>query len=123
MSTVDGNTTTIETTSPLAGAGASVADVADVAKIEAALLESKDVKRVIHLTAAYTSPGNLLVGAKIDVAPSATLHEVLVIINLAERRVRAAMPAVLDIYIEPDIYLDPDIEAPPTSAIVTLSSN
>lgn len=120
MSTVAGSTTTTKATSPLTGAGASVADLA---KIEAALLESKDVKRVIHLTAAYTTPGNLLVGAKIDVAPSATLHEVFVIINLAERRVRAAMPAVLDIYIEPDIYLDPDIEPPPTSAIVTLSSN
>ncbi|MBP1326899.1 cation diffusion facilitator family transporter [Leucobacter exalbidus] len=110
----------LEVKSLLVGEGASVEDAA---KIEAALLHSKDVRRVIHMKTLYVNPDEFMVGAKVDIAPSATMHEVSVIINLAERRVREAVPAASVIYIEPDIYLDPNADTPSTSSIVMLSSD
>lgn len=110
----------IEVKSLLVGEGASDEDVA---KIQAALLDSKDVGRVIHMKTLYLSPDEFMVGAKIDINASATMHEVSVIVNLAERRVRLAVPAAKVIYLEPDIYLDPNADTPSTSSIVMLSSD
>ncbi len=110
----------IEVKSLLVGEGASDEDVA---KIEAALVDSKDVGRVIHMKTLYLSPDEFMVGAKIDVNPLATMSEVSVIVNLAERRVRRAVPAAKVIYLEPDIYLDPNADTPSTSSIVMLSSD
>lgn len=110
----------IEVKSLLVGEGASDEDVA---KISAALLDSKDIGRVIHMKTLYLSPDEFMVGAKIDLAPSATMHEVSVIVNLAERRIRQAVPAAKVIYLEPDIYLDPNADTPSTSSIVMLSSD
>ena len=95
----------------------------DVAKIEAALLKSQDVNRIIHMKTLYLGPDEFMVGAKIDIAPERTMNEVSVIINLAERRVREAVPAARVIYIEPDVYLDPNADTPSTSSIVMLSSD
>ena len=110
----------IEVKSLLVGEGASEEDVA---KIEAALLASKDVGRIIHMRTLYLSPDEFLVGAKIDISPTATMQEVSVIVNLAERRIRQAVPAAKVIYLEPDIYLDPNADTPSTSSIVMLSSD
>lgn len=110
----------IEVKSLLVGEGASDEDVA---KIEAALVDSKDVGRVIHMKTLYLSPDEFMVGAKIDVNPHASMSEVSVIVNLAERRVRRAVPAAKVIYLEPDIYLDPNADTPSTSSIVMLSSD
>ncbi|MHA3683408.1 cation diffusion facilitator family transporter [Leucobacter sp. HY1910] len=110
----------IEVKSLLVGEGASAEDVA---KIEAALLESKDIGRIIHMKTLYLSPDEFMVGAKIDVNASATMHEVSAIVNLAERRVRKAVPAAKVIYLEPDIYMDPNADTPSTSSIVMLSSD
>ena len=49
--------------------------------------------------------------------------EVSLIINLAERRIREAVPAARVIYIEPDVWLDPNLPTPTTSSIVMLSSD
>lgn len=110
----------IEVKSLLVGEGASEEDVA---KIEAALLASKDVGRIIHMRTLYLSPDEFMVGAKIDISPTATMQEVSVIVNLAERRIRQAVPAAKVIYLEPDIYLDPNADTPSTSSIVMLSSD
>lgn len=110
----------IEVKSLLVGEGASDEDLA---KIEAALVESKDIGRVIHMKTLYLSPDEFMVGAKIDVNPLASMSEVSVIVNLAERRVRLAVPAAKVIYLEPDIYLDPNADTPSTSSIVMLSSD
>lgn len=104
----------------LVGEGASPEDVA---KIEQALLESKDIRRIIHMKTIYVSPDEFMVGVKIDVSPQATMGEVSAIVNLAERRVRKAVPAAAVIYVEPDIYLDPNADTPSTSSIVMLSSD
>lgn len=110
----------IEVKSLLVGEGASEEDVA---KIEAALLDSKDVGRIIHMKTLYLGPDEFMVGAKIDVDATKTMGEVSVIVNLAERRIRDAVPAAKVIYIEPDIYLDPNADTPSTSSIVMLSSD
>lgn len=110
----------IEVKSLLVGEGASEEDTA---KIEAAILASKDVPRIIHMKTLYLSPDEFMVGAKIDISPNTTMHEVSVIVNLAERRIRKAVPAAKVIYIEPDIYLDPNADTPSTSSIVMLSSD
>ncbi len=109
-----------ETKSLLVGEGATLEDHQ---KIQAALIDSKDVEKVIHMKTLYLGPDELMVGAKISLAAATTMAEVSVIINLAERRVRGAVPAARVIYIEPDVWIDPTLPAPTTSSIVMLSSD
>ena len=110
----------IEVKSLLVGEGASEEDVA---RIRDALLDSRDIGRVIHMKTLYLGPDEFMVGAKVDVAATKTMSEVSAIVNLAERRIRDAVPAARIIYIEPDVYLDPNAETPSTSSIVMLSSD
>ncbi|WP_336653428.1 MULTISPECIES: cation diffusion facilitator family transporter [unclassified Leucobacter] len=110
----------IEVKSLLVGEGASDEDVA---KIEQALLANSEVERIIHMKTLYLGPDEFMVGAKIGVAAERTMREVSVIVNLAERRVREAVPAARIIYVEPDVYLDPNTVQPTTGSIVMLSSD
>lgn len=95
----------------------------DVAKIEAALMASDDVERIIHMKTLYVGPDEFMVGAKVSVAPECTMREVSAIVNLAERRVREAVPAARIIYIEPDVWIDPNETQPTTSSVVLRSSD
>lgn len=110
----------VEVKSLLVGEGASDEDVA---KIEQALLANSEVERIIHMKTLYLGPDEFMVGAKIGVAAERTMREVSVIVNLAERRVREAVPAARIIYVEPDVYLDPNTVQPTTGSIVMLSSD
>jgi len=110
----------VEVKSLLVGEGASDEDVA---KIEKALTASKDIERIIHMKTLYLGPDEFMVGAKISLDASRTMSEVSAIVNLAEKRIRDAVPAACVIYIEPDVYLDPDAKQPTTSSIVMLSSD
>lgn len=110
----------MEVKSLLVGEGASEDDVA---KIEAAILSAKDIDRIIHMKTLYLGPDDFMVGAKISLQSSCTMLEVSAIINVAERRIREAVPAAKVIYLEPDVYLDPDVVQPTTSSIVMLSSD
>ncbi len=110
----------VEVKSLLVGEGASDEDVA---KIEQALLANSEVERIIHMKTLYLGPDEFMVGAKIGVAAERTMREVSVIVNLAERRIREAVPAARIIYIEPDVYLDPNTVQPTTGSIVMLSSD
>ncbi|SJN08815.1 Cation transporter [Leucobacter sp. 7(1)] len=109
-----------EVKSLLVGEGASDEDVA---KIEAALMKSKDIDRLIHMKTLYVGPDEFMIGAKISLAPERTMNEVSMIVNLAERRIREAVPAARIIYLEPDVYLDPNSTQPTTSSVVMLSSD
>ncbi|MGI8392733.1 cation diffusion facilitator family transporter [Leucobacter sp. Z1108] len=109
-----------EVKSLLVGEGASDGDVA---KIEAALLASSDVDRIIHMKTLYVGPDEFMIGAKVSLAADRTMKEVSVIVNLAERRVREAVPAARIIYIEPDVWIDPNATQPTTSSVVMLSSD
>jgi divalent metal cation (Fe/Co/Zn/Cd) transporter len=58
---------------------------------------------VIHLRTQYLGPEEMLVGAKIALAPSTDLATVAAAIDNAEAAVRAAVPEARVIYIEPDL--------------------
>ncbi len=110
----------LEVKSLLVGEGASDTDVA---KIESALLKSQEIDRIIHMKTLYVGPDEFMIGAKISLSAERTMNEVSMIINLAERRIREAVPAARIIYLEPDVYLDPNVAQPTTSSIVMLSSD
>jgi cation diffusion facilitator family transporter len=61
------------------------------------------VERVIHLRTLYLGPEELLVAAKLAMPAAADLPAVAAAIDAAEARVRAAVPTVTLIYLEPDI--------------------
>jgi len=92
----------IETSSLLVGEGASPADDEKIAE---ALGSSKGVESVIHYKTLYLGPDELMLAAKIAVAPTASGAEIAQIINSAEAAVRAAVPAARVIYLEPDVRL------------------
>jgi cation diffusion facilitator family transporter len=71
--------------------------------IRTALVQTKNVDRVIHLRTQYIGPDEMLVGAKIALAPETDLATTASTIDAAEAAVRAAVPAVTFIYLEPDL--------------------
>lgn len=110
----------IETKSLLLGEGASDADVA---KLEAALVDGKNIERIIHMKTLYLGPDEFMVGAKVGVRAEMTAREISVAVNEAETRARAAVPAARVIYLESDVYVDPAEVKPSTEAIVLKSSD
>jgi cation diffusion facilitator family transporter len=71
--------------------------------IRAALEQTTNVGRLIHLRTQYLGPDELLVGAKIALAADTDLATVAATIDAAEAAVRAAVPAATVIYLEPDL--------------------
>ncbi len=71
--------------------------------ISEALEGTPHVDRVIHLRTQYLGPDEMLVGAKIALAPHCDLATVARVIDDAEARIRAAVPAARVIYLEPDL--------------------
>ncbi|MGH3881063.1 MAG: cation diffusion facilitator family transporter [Actinophytocola sp.] len=65
------------------------------------------VQRLIHIRTQYIGPDELLVAAKIALAPGLPLAEVAAEIDGAEERIRAAVPAARLIYLEPDLDRTP----------------
>lgn len=90
----------VEMHSLLIGEGATGEDLA---AIETALVTTELVDRVIHLRTQYLGPEEMLVCAKIAVAPSIELATLAVTIDAAEAAVRAVVPAASVIYLEPDL--------------------
>jgi cation diffusion facilitator family transporter len=71
--------------------------------IRAALEQTQNVDRLIHIRTQYLGPDELLVGAKIALAADTDLATVAATIDAAESAVRAAVPAARVIYLEPDL--------------------
>jgi cation diffusion facilitator family transporter len=71
--------------------------------IRAALEQTDHIDRVIHLRTQYLGPDELLVGAKIALAPETDLATVAATIDAAEAAIRAVVPAARVIYLEPDL--------------------
>lgn len=71
--------------------------------IRTALVDGTTVLRVIHLKTLHLGPEELLVAAKIAVAPGLALPEVAAAIDAAEVRVRAVEPLARQMYLEPDL--------------------
>ena len=94
----------IEMHSLLIGEGATAQDLAAISD---ALAGTDRVERVIHLRTQYLGPEEMLVAAKIALAPGADLTTVAAAIDRAEAAVRAAVPAATVIYLEPDLDRTP----------------
>lgn len=90
-----------ETKSLLLG---EAADVTQVEKIRAAVVDGETVTRLIHMRTLHLGPEELLVAAKIAVQHDDTAAEVARAIDAAEARIREAVPIARVIYLEPDIY-------------------
>jgi divalent metal cation (Fe/Co/Zn/Cd) transporter len=73
-------------------------------KIVAALEAGPEIECVIHLRTLHLGPDSLLIGAKIAVRKDRTAAEITRGIDVAESRVRQAVPIAELIYLEPDIY-------------------
>lgn len=79
------------------------ADRRAVAAIRSALVDGQAVTRVIHLRTMHLGPEELLVAAKIAIAPGLALPAVARAIDEAEARVRAVEPLACVMYLEPDL--------------------
>ena len=90
----------VEMHSLLIGEGATAAEAQ---AIRTALEQTEHVDRLIHIRTQYLGPEELLVAAKIALAPNTDLSTVAATIDAAEARVRAAVPAARVIYLEPDL--------------------
>lgn len=91
----------IEMKSLLIGEGATQ-DEED--RILTALVDGVRIDRVIHCRTQYLGPEEILVAAKVGIAPGSGIEDVASAIDEAEVRIRAAVPAARLIYIEPDLY-------------------
>jgi cation diffusion facilitator family transporter len=89
----------IEMKSLLIGEGAAPAVLSDIVSA----LESGDVQRVIHIKTQYLGPEEMLVAAKIALAPGLPLASVAAAIDAAEARVRDRVADARIIYLEPDL--------------------
>ncbi len=99
----------IETKSLLLGESASPESRA---KIEAALVATPGVERVIHMKTLHLGPEEVLVAAKIAVSATSSAGEVVDTIDRAEMLIRDAVPMVTALYLEPDLYDESYVPAP-----------
>ena len=88
-----------ETKSMLLGESATVEDIA---AIRGAFADS-GLGDIIHLRTMHLGPDDVLVAAKVGVAPGAAIEQIAEHVDDAERRIRAAVPAARLIFIEPDL--------------------
>ncbi len=92
----------VEMKSLLIGEGATDAEEEAIL----AALPGDGVDRVIHLKTQYLGPEEMLLAAKIAIAPGSSAIQIAQAIDAAEARVRAAVPQTRAIYLEPDIDRD-----------------
>ncbi|HYN57215.1 MAG TPA: cation diffusion facilitator family transporter [Motilibacterales bacterium] len=85
--------------------------------IRAAVTEAPGVSSIIHMRTLHTGPDELLVAVKIGVLRDLPSHELALVIDDAEQRVRAVLPTAKWIYIEPDITRAPAAPAPAAPAV------
>ena len=71
--------------------------------IKSAIEDGPEVERLIHLRTEHIGPEDLLVAAKIDLAPAAD-SDVANAIDRVEARIRASVPSAHLIFLEPDEY-------------------
>ncbi len=79
------------------------ADPIEQDRIVAALTEAPTVLRLIHLRTEHLGPDEILVAAKLDFDHDLTMAQLAVAIDDVEARVRAVVPGVTLMYLEPDI--------------------
>ncbi|MBC7304974.1 MAG: cation diffusion facilitator family transporter [Nocardia sp.] len=68
------------------------------------LVDGTKITSLIHLKTQYMGPDEMLVAAKVALAPNLGIADVAEAIDAAEMRVRTAVPTARLIYLEPDLY-------------------
>ncbi len=86
----------------------------NLARARAALAETDGVRRVVTMRSLHLGPDEALLGAKIALDPSYGVAEVEAAIDRAELAVRASVPILKYVYLEPDS--DGDDPTGPSSA-------
>ncbi|MBA2577568.1 MAG: cation diffusion facilitator family transporter [Euzebyaceae bacterium] len=85
----------------------------DITAIRAALERDGTVERIIHMRTVHIGPEQLFVGAKLEMDSALTFDEVARKINDLESRLRAEVPSVEVLYLEPDVYAARSVEGAP----------
>jgi cation diffusion facilitator family transporter len=93
----------IETKSLLIGEAASPEEAETIRR---AIASTDVIRDVVHLRTEHRGPDEILVAAKVAVAPGTPADELAKAIDEAEARIRAALPSAHYIFIEPDIRRD-----------------
>jgi cation diffusion facilitator family transporter len=75
-----------------------------------ALEDGPELEGVIHMRTVHLGPDSLLVAAKVAVRADEPAAEVVRGIDIAEGRVRGALPIAHVIYLEPDIYREERVD-------------
>ncbi len=88
-----------ETKSMLMGESATPEDVASIR----VALEESELGDVIHMRTMHLGPEDVLVAAKVGVAGDLSAQQVADLVDGAEERIRAAVPAARLIYLETDV--------------------
>ncbi|MFD3746158.1 cation diffusion facilitator family transporter [Nocardia sp. NPDC058633] len=70
------------------------------------LVDGAEITSVIHIKTQYIGPEEMLVAAKVAIAPNLDIASIAGAIDAAEARIRAAVPTARLIYLEPDLYRD-----------------
>ena len=79
----------------------------DVVAVRAAITGAPRVQRLIHMRTLHLGPEEVLVAVKIEFDPALTITELGHAIDAVEAAIRAAVPIVKLIYVEPDVYRPP----------------
>ncbi|WP_111767713.1 cation diffusion facilitator family transporter [Nakamurella deserti] len=106
----------VETKSLLLGEGALAEDVR---RITAAAEAEDSIEKVIHMQTMYLGPEELLVAMKVAVHRTDDAAAVARAIDRVESRVRAAVPVVTAMYVEPDILRTGTTTGPTAAAAPT----
>ncbi len=77
---------------------------ADRAAIDAAVASTPGVVRLIHSRTQHVGPEEILLAAKVEFEPGLDVAGLAEAVDRVEARVRAAVPMVKVIYLEPDLY-------------------
>jgi cation diffusion facilitator family transporter len=79
------------------------AGTADITAIRGAIEAAPDVKRLIHLRTQHLGPEELLVAAKVELDGHLSFSQVAAAIDVAESRLREAVPEARVVYLEPAV--------------------
>ncbi|MGI9592336.1 MAG: cation diffusion facilitator family transporter [Myxococcota bacterium] len=76
----------------------------DIALLRETLEGHAGVERLIHLRTVHLGPDQILVGAKLELLGELDFAGVVATLNAVEDEVRARVPSVAYIYVEPDLH-------------------
>ena len=87
----------------------------DRSAIRAAIESTPGVTRLIHERTEHLGPEEILLGAKVEFATGMDMVTLAAAVDAVEANVRAAVPAVHLVYIEPDLYRTENHDGPEVS--------